>query len=74
MYYAIGQLDAVAELVNIGVEPADDANQYNACGADKESDFGISVALESGNRAFVGIDVHCLHNEKVVVERYHRVD
>ena len=61
-----------------GCEPVEDAAAYSeeddASSADGESQLGVEIALEGGQRLVGGNDVHRLDNEQIVVETHNGVD
>ena len=59
---------SVAEGIDVVVNDAGDAEEHDTCGADEECKAGIVVRTEGGNGRLVGLDVHCLYDEEVVVE------
>lgn len=71
---ALRFLEPEGELVDIGVEPADDADEDYAHDAEGKAHTGVAVALESGYRLLVGLDIHGLDDEQIVVEGDDGVD
>ena len=56
------------EGVEIAVNATEDAEEHDTCYANGDGSARITVALESGNGILTRIDVHCFHNEEIVVE------
>ena len=68
--YAKGQcLEAVAEAADVVVEHTAETEYQHTEGAEEEGYASVNVALERRYRAFVGLDVHGLDDEQIVVER-----
>ena len=67
-------LKSVAESVDVVVDHAGNAEQDYASRTDGEGGTRSAVALEVGDGLLVGVDVHGLDNEQVVVQRDHGVD
>ena len=70
----VTDLHSIREGVEIAVNATQDAEEQNACYTNGDGCARITVALESGNGILTRIDVHCFHNEEIVVEWNHRVD
>ena len=60
--------NTIREGVEIAVNATQDAEEENACYANGDGSARITVTLESGNGILARIDVHCFHNEEIVVE------
>ena len=56
------------------VEAAADTEEHDAYGAKGYGHLAAAIALECGQRIVVGLDVHCLDDEQVVVEADYRID
>ena len=67
-HYRIVLLHTIREDVEIAVNTTQDAEEQYADDANGDGSARITVALESGNGILARIDVHCLHNEEIVVE------
>ena len=59
---------SVTEGIDVVVNDAGDAEEHDTCGADEQCEAGVVVRTEGGVGRLVGLDVHCLHDEEVVVE------
>ena len=62
------------EAFDIVVNATHQTEQNNAYYANAEGCIAIAIVFEGRERVVIGIDVHRLHDEQVVVERDHRVD
>ena len=60
--------NTIREGVEIGVNATQDAEEHDSCYANGDRCTRITVALESGNGILTRVDVHCFHNEEIVVE------
>ena len=60
--------NTIREGVEIAVNATQDAEEHDTCYANGDGSARITVALESGNGILTRIDVHCFHNEEIVVE------
>ena len=60
--------NTIREGVEIAINATQDAEEQNACYANGDGSARITVALESSNGILTRVDVHCFHNEEIVVE------
>ena len=60
--------NTIREGVEIAVNATQNAEEHDACYANGDRCTRITVALESGNGILTRVDVHCFHNEEIVVE------
>ena len=60
--------NTIREGVEIAVNATQNAEEHDTCYANGDSSARITVALESGNGILARVDVHCFHNEEIVVE------
>ena len=66
-------LETEAEAVNIVIEHTTETEDDHTCEADGQGNASVGITLESGNRILIGVDVHGLHDQQVVVERDNRI-
>ncbi len=59
---------SIRESVEIAVDATEDAEEQYTDDANGKCRARITVALESDNGILARIDVHCFHNEEIVVE------
>lgn len=62
------------EAFDVVVNATHQTEQHNTYYANAEGCIAIAIVFEGRERVVIGIDVHRLHDEQVVVERDHCVD
>lgn len=67
-YIAADLVETVGEAINVVVGNADKTEEDYACHTDEERGASVAVALEGGEGLVIGLDIHGLYDEQVVVE------
>ena len=62
------------EAFDVVINTTHQTEQHDTYHANAEGCIAIAIVFEGRERVVIGIDVHRLHDEQVVVERDHRVD
>lgn len=67
-YIAADLVEAVGKAIDVVVGNATDTKENDASHTDEECGTGVAVALEGGEGLIIGLDIHGLYDEQVVVE------
>lgn len=69
LYYVAADLvETVGEAIDVVVGNADKTEEDYASHTDEERGASVAIALEGGEGLVIGLDIHGLYDEQVVVE------
>ena len=64
---------AITETVDVAIDVTGQTEEDNTGQANQQGQTCSTIAAESGNGRIALLDIHCLHDKQIILERNHRI-